>query len=77
PVASLWAGLFAWMTVIFVTLVASFVMLVLDPPPVEPDSVGAFLSLAASGPLSLVHTVVWLVLAAYAYETERSVRSAG
>jgi hypothetical protein len=76
PQASLWAGFVAWATVLFVTLVAGIAMLVIDPPPVEPDTAGALVAALARGPLGLVHAAVWIVAAAYVYELERSVRVA-
>ena len=72
--ASAWAGFVAWGAIIFVSLLASFVMLVIDPPPADPD---AFFHLAAritAGPHVVVHAGVWIVLAAYVYTLERAAR---
>lgn len=72
--ASLWAGFVAWATIIFVTLTTGLLMLVLDPPPVDP---GAMWNLAASvlqGVPGVVRTAAWIVLAAYVYDLERRAR---
>lgn len=74
PTASLWAGFVAWATVIVVTLLSGFAMLVVDPPPVEPETAQGLLETIARGPLGIVHALVWIVLAACVYELERSAR---
>ena len=79
--ASAWAGVVAWSAVILVSLTASFVMLILDPPPVDPDrAFAAAFSVAdvvTRGVPGVVHIGVWIVLAAYVYELERLARSEG
>ena len=71
--SSLWAGFVAWATILLVSMTTTFVMLVIDPPPVD-ESV---LSLAI-GSLEawhgVVRPVVWIVLAAYVYTLERAAR---
>jgi len=73
-VESLWAGFVAWATILFVTLAASLVMLVLDPPPVDPDVMRTLAAEMTRGFSGVVRTVVWIVLAAYVYELERAAR---
>ncbi|HEY1690646.1 MAG TPA: hypothetical protein VGG39_00705 [Polyangiaceae bacterium] len=75
--ASVWAGFVAWGTILFVTTASALAMLVVDPPPVEPESVAAFAAFALRGPLGLVHTTVWIVMAACVYELERAARGEG
>jgi len=68
---SLWAGFVAWATIILVSMTASFVMLVIDPPPAEPD----LLVLAVCGLAAwhgAVHSAVWIGLAAAVYSLERA-----
>jgi hypothetical protein len=68
--ADLWAGFVAWATILFVNVATVLVMLVLDPPPVDPDGFfGAALRVA--GPSPGVHTFVWILLAAKVYELQR------
>jgi hypothetical protein len=69
---SLWAGFVAWATTLFVTTATTLVMLVLDPPPVEPDAIHALAVEMTRGFSGLVRSVVWVVLAAYVYELERA-----
>ena len=71
--SSLWAGVVAWATIILVSMTASFVMLVLDPPPVE-ESVSRFVLRSLEAWHGLVRPVVWIVLAAYVYTLERAAR---
>lgn len=73
-VESLWAGFVAWATILFVTLATSLVMLVIDPPPVDPDAMRTLAMEMTRGFSGLARTVVWIVLAAYVYELERAAR---
>ena len=79
--ASLWAGFVAWVTIIFVSMTTSFVMLVIDPPPVDPDfSVVRALAdvdvwhRGLSNWKPVVHLVVWILLATGVYSLERAAR---
>jgi hypothetical protein len=72
--ASLWAGFVAWVAIIFVTLTTSFILLVIDPPPVDPGAVWNLAAEVTRGVSGLVRAVVWVVLAAYVYELERVAR---
>lgn len=74
---SWWAGLFAWVAMIFVTMTTSFILLVLDPPPVEPDAL--WRGVLAMSALSInVRTVVWLFVAVVVVHLESKSRgSAG
>ncbi len=69
-----WAGFVAWAAIIFVTMTTSFVMLVLDPPPVDPDAIWNLAATMTRGVEGVVRSCVWVVLAAYVYELERSAR---
>ncbi|MGD0530397.1 MAG: hypothetical protein ABSE49_35005 [Polyangiaceae bacterium] len=73
-VGSLWAGFVAWATILFVTLVTSLVMLVVDPPPVEPDAMRALGAAMTQGFSSVARAIIWIVLAAYVYQLERVAR---
>jgi hypothetical protein len=74
---SVWAGFVAWATILFVTTATSLVMLVLDPPPVDPDAIHALAVEMTRGFSGIVRSVVWVVLAAYVYELERAARVTG
>ena len=69
---SVWAGFVAWATILFVTTATSLVMLVLDPPPVDPDAMRVLAAEMTRGFSGVVRAVVWIVLAAYVYELERA-----
>lgn len=72
-IQSWWAGLFAWAAILFVTLTTSFVLLVIDPPPVEPEALlRTALSVTSLSPS--VHTIVWIVVAAFVAHLERASR---
>jgi hypothetical protein len=68
--ASLRAGLFAWLAVMFTSTVTTLVLIVLDPPPVEPDTLAAFFLTAASAGKTLVSAVTWIVVASFVYEID-------
>lgn len=80
---SLWAGVFAWLVIMFASSVGVLFMLVLFPPP-PPDSLVAellhgiltsftwpFDSRARAG----IHTVTWVVVAAQLYDLERAMKA--
>ena len=68
--ASLWAGFVAWATILVVSLTTNLILLILDPPPVEPD---VLKSLAAGlSPGAVVPSLVWIVLAASVYALEHA-----
>ncbi len=73
-VESVWAGFVAWSTILFVTIATSLVMLVIDPPPVDPDVMRALAAEITRGFSGVARAVVWIVLAAYVYELERAAR---
>jgi hypothetical protein len=76
PASSLWAGFVAWAAIILVSMTASFVMLVIDPPPIdEPDALLGLVTAVTHWSSGLVRMGVWIVLAAYVYELERRQRS--
>jgi hypothetical protein len=72
--SSLWAGFVAWATILLVSMTTSFVMLVIDPPPVDPDSVSAFVVQSLEAWHGIVRPIVWIILAAYVYTLERAAR---
>ena len=47
-------------------------MLVVDPPPVDPDVMHALAVAVARDFSGILRPVVWIVLAAYVYELERA-----
>jgi hypothetical protein len=78
---SVWAGFIAWVTIIFVSTTTSFVMLVIDPPPVDPDFTVIraladvdFLHRGLSSWKPVVHLAVWILLATGVYSLERAAR---
>jgi hypothetical protein len=79
--ASLWAGFIAWVTIIFVSMTTSLVMLVIDPPPVDPDFTVIraladvdVLHRGLSSWKPIVHLVVWILIATGVYSLERAAR---
>jgi len=72
--SSAWAGLVAWMAILFVSFTASFVMLVIDPPPADPDALFELAEHLTAGPHLFLRTAVWITLAAYLYTLERAAR---
>ena len=72
--SSTWAGFVAWATIILVSMTTSFVMLIIDPPPVEPDSISAFALESLQAWHGVLRAIVWIVLAAYVYTLERAAR---
>ena len=75
--ASWWAGFFAWAVIIFVSMTTVFVMLVLNPVPIDPHAVWDLAAAVTRGASGLERSIIWIVLAAYAYELEASVRGPG
>lgn len=80
PVDSAWAGLFSWAALLLVSMTTSFVMLVLDPPPLDPDARGWLASAGSSALFEMAswqlaaHSVVWFVLAVGAFQLHRAAR---
>ena len=72
--ASLWAGFVAWAAILVVSLTTAFVMLVVDPPPVEPDALATLAASIAPSFHAPIRIAVWIVLAAYVYQLERAAR---
>lgn len=72
---SLWAGFVAWATIVLVTIATTLTMLVLDPPPVDPDAVLGLFNLTTHGLRGTARAVIWIVLAAYAYDLQRVART--
>ncbi len=70
--ASLWAGLVAWANTILVSTTTGLVMIVLDPPPVDPDaSLRGLLTLLTRDASGALRLAIWIVLATYVYELQR------
>jgi hypothetical protein len=72
--SSAWAGFVAWATILLVSLTTSFVMLVIDPPPADPDALWNLATHITQGPHVILRAVVWIVLAAHVYTLERAAR---
>jgi hypothetical protein len=68
---SLWAGFVAWAAILFATSTTGLIMLVLDPPPLDPDALG-LLALMTRGISSCVRTAIWVALAACVYELQNA-----
>ena len=75
--ASWWAGFFAWAVIVFVSMTTAFVMLVLDPIPLDPHAIWDLAAAVTRGASGLERSIIWIVLAAYLYELEGSVRATG
>ncbi|MBX3209290.1 MAG: hypothetical protein KF764_29930 [Labilithrix sp.] len=74
---SCWAGAHAWLVLYGTSVLASLVMLVVDPPELEPEALAllaSFVDRAGAGTLASVHTLVWILIAAALYELERRAR---
>ena len=74
---SLWLGFVAWAAIIVVSSTTGLIMLVLDPPPVDPDAREAIEHLlvgVTSVGAGTLRCIVWIVLAAYVWELERAVQ---
>jgi hypothetical protein len=74
---SLWAGFVAWVAIIFVTFTTSLVMLVLHPPPVDPDALWNLAGEVMRGASGGLRAGVWIVIAAYVYQLERASQNRG
>lgn len=80
---SWWAGMFAWLVIVFASSVVMFLLLALNPP--ERDGVllaaqnvpRMFLAFAwpFSGGSAGLHTVAWVVVAAQLYDLEHAVKA--
>jgi hypothetical protein len=76
--ASWWAGFVAWAAIIVVTVTMTFVVLVLDPPPVaDPDIRSRLAAAVTAGATGTTRSIIWIVLAAYVYEIELKARGTG
>ncbi len=77
PSAQSWfAGMFAWAGSLLVSVTTSLVLLVIDPPPIEPDAfLARTMTMNATANVG-VGTIVWLVLAASMFHLERAIRKA-
>ena len=81
-VESVWAGMLGWAAFLLVSMSASLAMLVIDPPPVEPDASAGImkagiemLAIAASWQVG-VHSLLWLVFAVAVFQIHRAARPA-
>jgi hypothetical protein len=73
---NLWAGFVAWGTILFVNVATVLVMLVIDPPPMDPDALFG-LALHAAGAGVGFQSIVWIGLAACVYELQRRANASG
>ena len=72
---SWWAGFVAWAAIILVTMTTAFVMLLLDPPQVDPDAMWNLAAAVTRGVPGGARAIIWITLAAYVYELERRARA--
>lgn len=77
---SVWAGFFGWMVVLVSSMLATLILLALNPPePPDPDAMHAFVraatpALSWSGIFSF-YSAVWVGIAAFLHHLERVVRA--
>lgn len=72
---SAWVGLYSLLVALFATVTTFFVAVVIGPPRPEPDMFDQLASsMSLSGPSFVVHTVVWIIIAALAYRAEQRAR---
>jgi hypothetical protein len=68
---SAWAGIYGWLVLYGASVIATLVLLVIDPPRPEPESLNRFVSaLVASSRSASPHAAVWIAIAAQLYEVE-------
>jgi hypothetical protein len=72
--SSWWLGFVAWATIIVVSIAMAFVMLVVDPPPADPDALGSLVAAVTRRQGFGAGSGVWIALAAYVYELELKAR---
>ncbi len=78
-IESWWAGAHAWLVILGASVLARLVLLVVQPPKLEPDSFVATLSSEASAVGTLanvmsIYPVIWILIAAQLFELERRTR---
>jgi hypothetical protein len=79
-VESWWAGAHAWLVIGGASVLSRLVMLVLNPPKVEPDTALGMLASEASQVGTLanaasLYPILWILVAAQLFELERRARS--
>lgn len=77
--ASVWAGVHAWLVIAFATITASVVAFVVFPPPPDQESLRAFFTDAVSilsgrAGAATLQTIAWIVIGAQLYNLERAAR---
>lgn len=80
---SWWAGMFAWLVIVFASSVVMFLLLALNPPERDGMLLAAqnvpslFLAFAwpFSGAPAGLHTVAWVIVAAQLYDLEHAVKA--
>lgn len=71
---SLWAGVYAWLVIVFTSSVVVLVVLMVFPPP-PPDQLITMFAWPFSGRARAgLHTVAWVVVAAQLYDLERAMK---
>jgi hypothetical protein len=76
---SWWAGVFAWLVIVFASSVVAFLLLALNPPERDGMLIAAqtFQALAwpfSGAPVGL-HTLAWVIVAAQLYDLEHAVKA--
>jgi hypothetical protein len=77
--ASVWAGVQAWLVIAFASITASLVAFIVIPPPPADDALRAFFEgavnvLSGRAGAATLQTVAWVVIAAQLYNLERAAR---
>jgi hypothetical protein len=72
--ASLWAGVYAWLVIMFASSVVLLAMLVLFPPPPSDQLMTMFAWPFDARARAGLHTFTWVLVAAQLYDLERAVK---
>jgi hypothetical protein len=80
--ASVWAGVQAWLVIAFASITASFIAFIVFPPDPNGESLEALFSgavniLSGRAGAATVQTLAWVVIAAQLYNLERAARKQG
>jgi hypothetical protein len=77
---SLWAGFFAWMVLFVASTLTTLILLAIQPPErPEPDMLRSFANVATSAfawrGVFTLHSLVWVAIASFLHQLERSIRT--